>query len=82
MKEDVTSSENMYSDVQSSQLRLDPFKVNKMDNKKLANSSSEEFEELYKVFKILCYLDKCVCENINHECKTHVLKIITLFLFN
>ena len=62
MKEDVTSSENMYSDVQSSQLRLDPFKVNKMDNKKLANSSSEEFEELYKVFKFILCVTPPECE--------------------
>ena len=38
-----------YNDVQSSQLKQDPFKTNKIDIKKLANSASEEFEKLYKV---------------------------------
>ena len=38
-----------YNDVQSSQLKQDPFKTNKIDIKKLANPASEEFEKLYKV---------------------------------
>ena len=67
MKEDVTSSENMYSDVQSSQLRLDPFQANKMDNKKLANSSSEEFEELYKVKAIKHFVLKFDIMQISNE---------------
>ena len=43
---------NQYRDVDCSQLKLEPslYKHTSMDtNKKLANSASEEFENLYKV---------------------------------
>ena len=43
---------NQYRDVETSQLKLEPtlYKQTSMEtNKKLANSASEEFENLYKV---------------------------------
>ena len=49
---------NQYRDVETSQLKLEPtlYKQNSVEtNKKLANSASEEFEDLYKVrVRIYC----------------------------
>ena len=42
-----------YSDVSTSPMRLDTFKT--MDSRNMANSTTEQFEKLYKVRKIRCF---------------------------